>query len=504
MNRTSLWTEAEAATLPSFAPLEGNLAADVAVVGGGIAGVTAALLLAREGKRVALIEARRIGGGETGRTTAHLTELLDTRYHVLESKFGNEGAQLAAASSREAIDRIETFVDELAIDCSFARVPGYLFARDEQQRLELARELESLERVAGRASWADAWPLPIEIAGAVRVERQARIHPVEYLNALVAAFVAAGGSVFEGTRLLDVDDGTPCRVVTTGGVITAKDVLVLTNAPVSSKLAFHTKTASYRSYAIAVRLSSFPDALFWDMEDPYHYVRKHESDLGAFVIVGGEDHKTGQREDSVSSYHALGEWVATHFGPLEIVARWSGQVVEPADGLPFIGHNADDDHVYTATGFSGNGMTFGTLAAMMLSDAVLGRKNPWAHLYDANRKKPLAQAREFVAENLNVAKRVVQDRFVPAELDGPDDIPRGEGRLVRAHGKVLAVYRDDAGETHVRSAVCTHLGCIVRWNDAEHSWDCPCHGSRFDVDGAILNGPATAPLEYALIGKKTG
>jgi Rieske Fe-S protein len=282
-------------------------------------------------------------------------------------------------------------------------------------------------------------------------------------------------------------------------------VLVLTNSPVSSKFAFHTKTASYRTYAVALRLRrTFPDALFWDMDEPYHYVRKQESRQGSFVIVGGEDHKTGQREDSGASYERLGEWAATHFGPLEVAARWSGQVVEPADGLPFIGKNADAEHVHTATGFSGNGLTFGTLAAMMLADSVLGQSSPWADLYDSNRKKPLAQAREVVAENLNVASRVVQDRFAPAEIDGASEIPRGEGRLVRAHGKILAVYRDDAGETHVRSATCTHLGCIVRWNDAERSWDCPCHGSRFDVDGTVLNGPATAPLDFAVLGKKTG
>jgi Rieske Fe-S protein len=371
--------------------------------------------------------------------------------------------------------------------------------------VELKRELESLQRVVPGAAWADSVPLPLEIAGAVRIERQARLHPLEYLRGLLFAFTEAGGSVFEGTRLLDVDDGSPCRLTTTGGVVTAKDVLVLTNSPVSSKFAFHTKTAPYRTYALALRLRrAFPDALFWDMEDPYHYVRKHESRLGSFVIVGGEDHKTGQREDSGASYEALGEWAATHFGPLEIAGRWSGQVVEPADGLPFIGKNAGDEHVYTATGFSGNGMTFGTLAAVMLSDAVLGQDNPWAELYDSNRKKPLAQAREVFAENLNVASRMVTDRFVPADLEAADAIPRGEGRLIRAHGKVLAVYRDDAGETHVRSAVCTHLGCIVRWNDAERSWDCPCHGSRFDVDGAVLNGPATAPLDYAVLGKRTG
>jgi Rieske Fe-S protein len=287
-------------------------------------------------------------------------------------------------------------------------------------------------------------------------------------------------------------------------VITAKDVLVLTNSPVSAKLAFHTRVAAYRTYALALRLGSeFPEALFWDLDDPYHYVRKHESRAGSFVIVGGEDHKTGERDDSSASYQALGEWAATHFGPLEVAARWSGQVLEPADGLPFIGKNADGEHVYTATGFSGNGLTFGTLAAMMLADAVLGQENPWAELYDANRTKPLAEAREVVTRNLSAASRMMKDRMA-TELESADEIPRGEGRLVRAHGKVLAVYRDDTGETHVRSAACTHLGCTVRWNDAERSWDCPCHGSRFDVDGTVLNGPATSPLGFAVLGKKAG
>jgi Rieske Fe-S protein len=275
-------------------------------------------------------------------------------------------------------------------------------------------------------------------------------------------------------------------------------VLVLTNAPVSTRFALHPKVAAYRSYAVAARLEKpFPPGLFWDMQDPYHYTRAQKTRSGSFLIVGGEDHKTGKKKDTGKCFDRLREYAETQFGIADISHRWSGQVIEPTDGLPFIGRNPGGRHVHVATGFSGTGMTFGTLAAMILSDAVLGVENPWAKLYDATRVKPLAQAREFVAENVDFPAHLVTDRLVRGEAGSIDQVPSGEGRLLRSGRKMVAVYRDEAGTVHARSAVCTHLGCHVQWNQEERSWDCPCHGSRFDVDGAVLNGPAVKGLEEA-------
>jgi len=493
MRPTPLWqTDVR---LPSFPALERDIEADVAVIGAGIAGVTAAMLLQRAGKRVALIEARQVGGGETGHTTAHLTELIDARYHVLESKFGRDGARRARESSRAAIDRIEALAAELAPDCGFERVAEYLYAETDAQRRELENELASLQRAGSSASWVEQVPLPLAIQGAVRLDQQGRFHPLAYLRGLLARFVADGGEVFERTAMLDVDEAQPCRVRTSGGTITARDVLVLAHVPVINRLALHTKLAAYRSYAIAAPLREpFPDANFSDMQDPYHYIRSQQTAAGTVLIVGGEDHKTGKHDDTRQCFERLAQYASAHFPIGEISHRWSGQIIEPADGLPFIGKNTGADHVYVGTGFSGEGMTFGTLAAMLLSDAVLEVKNPWAALYDATRVKPLAQARKVLSEGADFPAHIAHDRITGGEVETPEQVPAGEGRLVREQGKMLAVYRDDGGALHARSAVCTHLGCYVHWNRAERSWDCPCHGSRFDIDGAVLNGPAIKPL----------
>jgi glycine/D-amino acid oxidase-like deaminating enzyme/nitrite reductase/ring-hydroxylating ferredoxin subunit len=490
----SIWVSESG--LPAFPRLQDDIETDVVVVGGGIAGITTALLLRQRGERVTVIEAREVGSGETGRTTAHLTELLDEPYHVIESKFGKHGARLAAESSRAAIDRIEAFAGEFG-GCGFDRVPAYVYAETNEQRTNLENELESLHRVGARVAWVDAFPLRLAVAGALRVEQQAQFHPLEYLRHLTMRFVASGGVIFEHTRALDVDDGEPCRVTTSTGSIKARDVVVLTNAVVSNKLALHTKIAAYRTYAVAARLErEFPIGLFWDMQNPYHYIRAQETRAGRFLIVGGEDHKTGQNSETEESFRRLERYVSTHFG-VQVTHRWSGQVLEPADGLPFIGKNSGAEHVYVATGFSGTGMTFGTLAGSILSDQVLGAHNPWSDLYQATRVKPLAQAREYVTENVDFPAYLARDRLARGDARGFANVARGEGRLVRSQGKMVAAYRDESGIVHVRSAVCTHLGCYVRWNKAERSWDCPCHGSRFDVDGAVLNGPATKELEEA-------
>jgi glycine/D-amino acid oxidase-like deaminating enzyme/nitrite reductase/ring-hydroxylating ferredoxin subunit len=499
MDRPSLWIAT--ARPPPFPSLDTSLSTDVTVVGGGIAGVTAALLLQRAGAEVVLLEARRIAARETGRSTAHLTEVLDTRYHALESSFGADAASAAAASSRAAIDRIEAIAGELDAPCGFARVPGFLVARDAAQRRELERELPAMLRAGLDAGWTDALPWPLEHAGAVRVERQARFHPVEYLRELVARAQAAGVRVFEGTRVREVRDGRPCSVLTDRGSVVSGDVLVLTNQPVSGRFGVHMKIAAYRTYAVA--LGPVPpdperaDGLLWDLDDPYHHVRAHETPGGTFVIVGGEDHKTGHEGASPARFAALEAWARPLVGDAPVAHRWSGQIIVPADGLPFIGRHPGAGHVHDGTGFSGNGMTFGTLAGMILADAVQRVPNPWAALYDARRVRPLAQARRFVAANADVAARLARDRLRRGEPSDLATLPRGEGRLVREGGKVLAVSRREDGSLCVRSAVCPHLGCHVQWNSAERSWDCPCHGSRYEATGAVLNGPTTRELDQA-------
>ena len=481
--------------LPSFPPLTRDREVDVVVVGGGIAGLTAAYLLRRQGMEVLLIEARRVGSGESGHTTAHLTELLDTRYHRLESRFGLGGARAAAESSRVALQQVESLALESGDDCGLRRVPAWIYAETEAQRRELEREFAALRRVGADVSWADSLPLPLPTAGALRVEGQAQVHPTRYLRALVRLFVRAGGELHELTRAWDVEDGVPCKVATDRGELRARKVLVLTHAPVSTRVTFHAKVAPHRTYAVAGLLGEpFPDGLYQDMQHPYHHLRAQELQAGRALVLGGEDHRTGTAENTQACISRLEAWAHAHFPGVEIRWRWSGQVLEPVDGLPFIGRSSGTEHVYVATGFSGTGMTFGTLSALLLADAVSGRANPWSGLYEAGRMKPIAQARGVVTENVEFPVRLLRDRFERGEVSSVDEILPGEGRLVRSGGKVLAVSRDAEGRLRARSARCTHLGCHVHWNREERSWDCPCHGSRFDVEGQVLSGPATQPL----------
>jgi glycine/D-amino acid oxidase-like deaminating enzyme/nitrite reductase/ring-hydroxylating ferredoxin subunit len=492
----SIWQAAlkENASLPRYPALTSDLRVDVVVVGGGIAGVTSAILLKRAGKRVALIEREHVGSGDTGHTTAHLTEVLDHRFYDLADDFGEEETRLVAQSGRAAIDRIETFAHQYGIECDFERVPAYLFADKRRQIRQLRREYATASRLGMHASFVRDVPLPgTGGRAAIRFENQAQFHPLKYVVGLASRITGDGSHVFENTPALSIEDGEPCRVVTPRGVLTASEVVVATHSPVSNRVVLHTKVAAYRTYVIGVRLrqGALPRALYWDTEDPYHYVRWHED----LVIIGGEDHKTGMKDDEASCFARLEEYARGRFDLASIEYRWSGQVMESVDGLPYIGKNPLSDHLWVATGFGGNGMTLGTLSGMILSDLILKTSNPYASLYQPSRIKPLVSATSYLRENKDVAYCFVADRLRSGEVRRLSQIAPGEGKLMRVNGRKLAVYRDSQGSIHASSAVCTHLGCIVRWNNAEGSWDCPCHGSRFSAEGKVINGPAIRGLE---------
>ncbi|MBM7118404.1 FAD-dependent oxidoreductase [Archangium primigenium] len=488
----SLWTATT--PLPRYPALSGDLEVDVVVVGGGIAGLTTAWLLKQEGKRVAVVEMHRVLSGQTGQTTAHLTELLDTPYDTLVSDFGEKGARLAAASVRASIETMAGLVTRLGIDCDFQRVPGYRYAETPAQVESLEREASAAREAGLLCSLTDDVPLPYPVLRALRVEDQAWIEPRKYLGALAARIPGDGCHVFEDTQVTSIHEGEPCKVTTSRGVITCRDVVEATTTPLNRVL-LHTKLYPYRTYVVAGRLEGpLAPGLYFDSEDPYHYIRTHRVDGQEYVIVGGEDHKVGTEEDTRRCFEALEDYLRRRFPATEVAYRWSGQVIEPADGLPYIGRNGASHHVWVATGFSGTGMTFGTLSGMILSDAILGRDNPYAALYDATRVKPAAGARDFVQENADVAFHFVADRLSRPDARDLSEVPAGEGRIVEVEGEKVAVYRDDGGGVHAVSPVCTHLGCHVHWNTAERSWDCPCHGGRFSPTGEVLNGPALKPL----------
>jgi glycine/D-amino acid oxidase-like deaminating enzyme/nitrite reductase/ring-hydroxylating ferredoxin subunit len=496
---TSLWRDT--ASLPEFPALDGDLDADVAVIGGGITGVTAAYLLSRAGQRVVLLERARVGQGETGQTTAHVTQVFDTRFKDLTTRFGTDAARLAAQSHREAVDFIDTLADRCGLANDVTSVPAYLYSEAQDDRDALAEEADAARRLGISCAYTTSVPLPFRVAGAVRFDEQRRLHPLRYLRSVLGLATDAGTRTFEQTPVMEVVDGQPCSVNTTGGVVRARAVFVATNVPINNRVLIQTKLTASRSYAIAVRLESPPpDALFWDTANPYHYLRLQPAERSPLLIVGGRDHRVGM-EGGDGAFDALEEYTLRHFGDVRgIRHRWSGQIIEPVDGLPYIGRNAFESHVFIATGYSGTGLTLGTLAAQMVSDAVLGRDHPCRDLYEATRI-PVTSVVEYVKENVVFPIELVKDRIAGGEREKMpasfDSIEPGEGVVINAHSLALAASRDLHGALHVVKATCTHLGCDVRWNRAEQSWDCPCHGSRFSPEGHVLNGPAVKNLEPA-------
>lgn len=476
------------------------------IVGAGIAGMTTAYLLARAGRAVVVIDDGPIAGGETGRTTAHITAALDDYYHEIEKLHGEEGARTAAESHTAAINRIEAIASLEDIDCDFERVDGYLFLGPGDDRKLLERELKAAHR-AGLVDVELVERVPVDSfdsGPALCFPRQAQFHPLKYLNGLARAIMRDGGQLFSGARAQTIEDGEPAKVTTADGrVITADRIVVATNSPVNDWVILHTKQAAYRTYVIAARIprESVPRGLYWDTADPYHYVRLQEVDplvnpsrTEELLIVGGEDHKTGQADDADERFRRLEEWTRQRFPMIQnIDFRWSGQIMEPVDYMAFIGKNpGSDQHIFIATGDSGNGITHGTIAGILLTDLIMGKKNPWSKLYDPSRVT-LRATPEFLKETLNVVGQY-SDWATSGDVSSYDEIAPGTGAVIRRGMSKIAVYRDEQGNFHERSAVCTHLYCIVDWNTAERTWDCPCHGSRFDPYGQVVNGPAITPL----------
>lgn len=496
------------------APLAADLEIDVCVVGAGIAGMSVAYMLTREGRSVAVVDDGAVGSGMTGRTTAHLVNALDDRYYELESMLGEEAARLAAESHTAAIERIAEIVRDERIDCDFERVDGYLFPPEGADPSTIDKEYEATLRA--RLLEVQRIPSPPVIqhvsGPALRFPRQAQFHPLKYLNALTALVTRWGGKIFTGNRVLKVTGGDVVRLETREGqTITARAAVIATNSPMNDRLVIHSKQAPYTSYALGFRVEPglIPHALWWDTAEtaaedkqlfgpaPYHYVRLAFDGDHDVLIVGGEDHKTAQAFDFDARFANLEEWTRRHFPAAgEITDRWSGQVMEPVDGLAYIGRDAGGEkNVYVVTGDSGNGMTHGTIAGILLTDLILGRGNPWAEIYEPKRKtlKPLVVG-DYVKENANVVFQL-RDYLTSGDVPEVAEIASGQGALVREGLKKLAVYRDENGVLHKMSAVCPHLKCIVRWNATEKTWDCPCHGSRFDCTGTMLNGPSSSDLE---------
>jgi len=497
---TSVWMAT--ANTPSQSRLKENIRTDVCIIGAGIAGMTTAYLLAKEGRSVVVLDDGPIGGGMTGRTTAHLTNAFDDRYVEMEKMHGEDGSRLIADSHTAAIDKVEQIVREEHINCDFERLDGFLFTPPNESTDVLNDELKASHR-AGLVDVEMVQRAPIDsfdTGPALRFPRQAQFHPLAYLTGLTRAFTRDGGRIFNDTHATTITGGSEARVETkSGAVVTCDAIVVATNTPVNDRVAIHTKQGPYVTYVIGVQVpkGSITRALFWDTPDPYHYVRLQSDTTNDILIVGGEDHKTGQENDGAERFARLEQWTRERFPQIgEVEFRWSGQVMEPVDGIAFIGRNPlDADNVFIATGDSGQGMTHGTIAGMLLTDLLQGRQNRWEDLYSPSRISLRAMG-EYASENINVAGQFT-DYLTPGEIKSVDELKPGEGAIMREGLSKLAVCRDEGGNVHKLSAVCPHLGCIVAWNSTEKTWDCPCHGSKYRADGRVYQGPANSDLSKA-------
>jgi glycine/D-amino acid oxidase-like deaminating enzyme/nitrite reductase/ring-hydroxylating ferredoxin subunit len=496
---TSVWMNESVPTPPA---LTTGAHAEVCIVGAGIAGMTVAYCLIKEGKSVIVLDDRQPGGGMTQRTTAHLSNEIDDTYVEIERLHGRSGAQLAAQSHMAAIDWIEKTQAHEQIDCEFMRLPGYLFAPSPDANEEIEDEWQAVQR-AGLSEVVRLDSLPGKLfptGRCLRFPRQGQFHPLKYLSGLTKAVQERGGRLFSGAHVVTIQGGKRAYAETSQGcIVTADAVVVATNTPINNMVGIHTKQAPYITYVIgaAIPAGSIEPALYWDTLDPYHYVRlqRGASQAGErdLLIVGGEDHKAGQADDGEARYARLEAWARERFPIQEVTFHWSGQVMETVDGLGFIGRNpGDDDNVYIATGDSGMGMTHGTIAGLLITDLIMGRPSPWASLYDPSRQ-PVRAAGDFLRENLNVAKQYA-DWVTKGDVETEQEIAKDSGAVLREGLTKIAAYRDEQGVLHKCSAVCPHLKCIVAWNHSEKTWDCPCHGSRFDRMGKVLNGPALSDL----------
>lgn len=490
----SLWLSTTPA--PEFPPLRGDISVDVAIVGGGITGLTAAALLAEAGRRVAVLEAGRLGGGVTGHTTAHLDWATDAGPAKLLSQYGERGAKLTLRAGLRAIDRIAEWTTRHGIACEFKRTSGYYFTESESGLKGLEQNAQAARSLAVSAELVRQVPLPFAAVGAVRYRNAGRFHPLRYLYGLADAIAGDRCQIYEQTRVIGLDEGTPCRLETERGRVQARKVVLATHSPLGLRFSIHTRVAPYRSYVIGVRVAEpFPEGIFFDDANPYHYLRRLSDEDDRLVLVGGADHKTGQRDDTEACYTELEDYARQRLGVQGVEHRWSAQVFVPVDDLPLIGLDVMSKHTYVATGFAGNGMTFGTYAGMLIADLIVGRDNPAAELFSPRRANPVASARRFISENLNVARHDVTDWLSPGHGEDFESLMPGEGRIYDAGGRKMAVYRDGAGRVYKLSAACTHAKCVVRWNPAERSWDCPCHGSRYRATGEVIEGPAMRGLE---------
>ena len=491
----SLWMDTTPET--DYPALSEDLTVDVAVIGGGISGLTTALLLARAGKSVVVLEADRIGTSTTGHTTGKVTALQQITYTALAVKHGEAGATAYGEANRAGVDMIRELIEQYDIGCDAVQRPTYTYATSRDTLGELKSEADLMKRIGLPASLVTEAELPFRTVGAVTLADQLAVHPRKLLIGLARAITEEGGRVFERTRVTGAEDATkerPGSVRADGGTITADDVVIATGAPTIDKGFFFTRNHPYRSYLIAVRLNGpLPEGMYINADQPTGSLMPITVDGTEYLLVGGEGHAAGAPGNIRQRYQALERFAREHFDVLSVDYRWSTQDGKTVDEMPFVGHASPrSKHLWVITGLRKWGLSGGPAGALILKDGILGQPNPWAKYYSPNRFKPLAGAGKFLSENMQTGLLYMKQRL--SRGGSLADLAVGDGEVIRQGGERIAVYKNDDGELQAVSAVCTHLQCLVEFNDGDKTWDCPCHGSRFATDGSVLQGPAKEPL----------
>ncbi|MEJ7625315.1 MAG: FAD-dependent oxidoreductase [Ferruginibacter sp.] len=491
----SIWQSVTGEKINSKFPVDEIF--DVAIIGAGITGISSAIQLQRAGKKCIIIEAANIAFGTSGGTTAHLNTFFDSPYNEVIENFGEENAKLLAEGGKEAIQTIKNIISSAKIECGYADRTGYVFSVEEKQDKELEKLVKSTQQVGLPMDFINDNPFPIPYLKIAAIEDQAQFHPTQYIFGLARTFIENGGLIIEDCRATGIEEEEILTINTSLGSIKSRNAIYATHIPPGVNI-LHFRNPPYRSYAMALILKDgkYPQALGYDMCDPYHYYRSQVIDGQEYLIAGGEDHKTGHDENTEHCFRNLESYVRKYFDVESVAFKWSSQYYIPADGLPYIGHlPGNRENIYCATGFNGNGMILGTLSGNILSDLITNGKSKYKNLFDPARVKPVAGFVNFVKEAADVVTHFIGDKIKTEKISSLSELAAGEAKVVKYEGHTLALYKDEQHNIHAVNSACTHIKCTVAWNNAEKSWDCPCHGSRFSFDGKVLTGPARKDLE---------
>jgi len=495
----SIWESYSAGS--GFDMLQGTITAEVAVIGGGITGITTAQLLKEAGHNVVVLEAMQVGAANTGHSTGNLYVAVEEGFDTIKSKYTLDDLKTVIAARRAAINLIEQNVNVLGLDCDFKTVPFYSYSANDENVSKLQKIVKAGQEGGAPITEAQPGETGFENKYAFRLDNQAQFNPLRYTQQLAKAIDGDNCKIFENTRVVEIhdadEDGGLVRVVANDGEVHAKYVIHATHTPVGVFLDFHSLLGTYREYGIAARLASgtYPEGTIWgyyNINDRYS-IRSYEHEGEQHIVVVGQPHEVGQKENNTENIQNLEKFLHDHFDVAEITNRWGGQNYKPADGLPYIGRKSKGSNIFVATGFSTDGLTYGTLSAMIIRDLIADKETDFSKLFDATRHNPLKAAGKFIKENAINAAEIIKD-YVFFKNTSVDEIPAGEGKVVEFDGHKVAVFNDDEGELKACSAICTHMGCVVHWNGAEKTWDCPRHASRFTTDGEVIEGPALKPL----------